>query len=178
MEPSEAPEVPPPEVDAVLLTREEVDSRLPAMRILSQRDPADARFETVDDPRIPPGQMYFKIGEIARITGIKQYVIRYWESVFPFLKPAKTNARQRRYRRVDFAMLLKIARLRYEEQLTIDRTRRIILEDLKPDSASKARTRASARTRRIEDGSAAEGIQRALADMRKMVLELLEAVEE
>jgi DNA-binding transcriptional MerR regulator len=158
------------------LTREEVDSQIPAAAILGAYDPGDPRFETVEDPRIPPDQMYFKIGEIARLTGIKAYVLRYWEAQFPFLRPEKTSSKQRRYRRIDFAMLLKIARLRYEEQLTIDRTRKIIREDMKVATAARPKKRRS-----VEDKPmivASEGMQRTLAEMRKMVLELLEAVEE
>jgi DNA-binding transcriptional MerR regulator len=79
----------------------------------------DARAETVDDPRIPPGKLFFKIGEVAKITGVKPYVLRYWETEFPWLRPSKTSTRQRLYRRQDVALLFQIKRLRYEEHETI-----------------------------------------------------------
>src|SRR5687767_8612394 len=45
-------------------------------------DELDDRYETLDDPRIPDGQSYFKIGEVAKIIGVKPYVLRYWEGEF------------------------------------------------------------------------------------------------
>lgn len=159
-----------------------------ALEVLRARDPDDPRYETSDDPRIPLNIMFFKIGEVAEITGIKPYVLRYWEVEFPWIKPEKTSSRQRRYRRQDIALLLKISRLRYEEQLTIEQTRQVIREARTKDAKGGGRTRGS---RRIAESkqlpltkveskidAAEDTLQRALSDMRKTVLELLESVEE
>src|SRR5262245_1310388 len=51
----------------------------------AELDEGDDRFETSDDPRIPDGQSYFKIGEVAKIIGVKPYVLRYWEGEFPWV---------------------------------------------------------------------------------------------
>src|SRR5262245_43667638 len=80
-----------------------------AMEVLRARYPDDPRYETPEDPRIPGERMFFKIGEVAELTGIKPYVLRYWEVEFPWIKPEKTSSRQRRYRRQDIALLLKIS---------------------------------------------------------------------
>jgi len=91
--------------------------------------PDDTRRETPDDPRIPPSKLFFKIGEVSRITGLKPYVLRYWETEFPWIRPSKTSSRQRLYRRQDIAVLLEIKRLRYEEQRTIADTKACIREE-------------------------------------------------
>jgi DNA-binding transcriptional MerR regulator len=88
----------------------------------------DPRRETVDDPRIPPDKLFFKIGEVSRLTGLKPYVLRYWETEFPWIRPSKTSSRQRLYRRQDIGVLLEIKRLRYEEKRTIADTKEQIRE--------------------------------------------------
>lgn len=66
-----------------------------------------------------PDKMFFRIGDVSRITGVKSYVLRYWESEFKFLKPVKNRAGQRVYRRKDVEMILEIKRLLYDEKFTI-----------------------------------------------------------
>ena len=66
-----------------------------------------------------PNKLYFRIGEVAKIVGVKPYVLRYWETEFSILKPGKTPSRHRLYRRRDVEMLLEIKSLLYEEGFTI-----------------------------------------------------------
>lgn len=66
-----------------------------------------------------PNKLYFRIGEAAKIVGVKPYVLRYWETEFSILKPGKTPSRHRLYRRRDVEMLLEIKSLLYEEGFTI-----------------------------------------------------------
>jgi DNA-binding transcriptional MerR regulator len=66
-----------------------------------------------------PNKLYFRIGEVARIVGVKPYVLRYWETEFAVLKPGKTPSRHRLYRRRDVELLLEIKHLLYEEGFTI-----------------------------------------------------------
>jgi len=66
-----------------------------------------------------PNKLYFRIGEVAKIVGVKPYVLRYWETEFSILKPGKTPSRHRLYRRRDVEMLLEIKTLLYEEGFTI-----------------------------------------------------------
>jgi DNA-binding transcriptional MerR regulator len=66
-----------------------------------------------------PNKLYFRIGEVAKIVGVKPYVLRYWETEFSILKPGKTPSRHRLYRRHDVEMLLEIKMLLYEEGFTI-----------------------------------------------------------
>lgn len=66
-----------------------------------------------------PDKLYFKIGEVCEITGIKQHVLRYWETEFKILSPQRAHSRQRLYRRVDVENILLIKRLLKEEGFTI-----------------------------------------------------------
>jgi len=68
---------------------------------------------------IPDDKRYFRIGEVSRIVGVKPYVLRYWESQFPPLRPKRADSRQRVYKREDIETLGVIKKLLYEERLTI-----------------------------------------------------------
>ena len=75
-----------------------------------------------DDSGIPD-KPYFKIGEAARLCGVKPYVLRYWETEFKSLRPQKTRSQQRLYRRRDVELLLKIRHLLYDKRYTIEGAR-------------------------------------------------------
>ena len=64
-------------------------------------------------------RLYYRIGEVSRITGLKPHVLRYWESEFKLIKPYKAGSLQRLYRRKDLGFILKIKKLLYEEGFTI-----------------------------------------------------------
>jgi DNA-binding transcriptional MerR regulator len=66
-----------------------------------------------------PNKLFFKIGEVCEITDTQPYVLRYWESEFPSLAPAKNSSGQRIYRRRDIETVLRIKELLYEEGFTI-----------------------------------------------------------
>jgi DNA-binding transcriptional MerR regulator len=68
---------------------------------------------------IIPDKLYFRIGEVARLFHLPAYVLRFWETEFPQLKPIKSSTGQRMYRRRDLDNILKIKRLLYEEGFTI-----------------------------------------------------------
>ena len=64
-------------------------------------------------------KLYYSIGEVSNLTGLKQYVLRYWETEFPHLKPNKNSAGNRIYRQNDIDNLLEIKKLLHEEKFTI-----------------------------------------------------------
>ena len=64
-------------------------------------------------------KLYYSIGEVSNITELKQYVLRYWETEFPHLKPNKNSAGNRIYRQNDIDNLLEIKKLLHEEKFTI-----------------------------------------------------------
>jgi len=66
-----------------------------------------------------PEKQYFRIGEVSAITGIEPYVLRYWETEFPKIKPARSRSGQRLYKRRDIELILQIKDLLYQKRFTI-----------------------------------------------------------
>jgi DNA-binding transcriptional MerR regulator len=91
-----------------------------------------------------PDKEYFKIGEVARLVGVKPYVLRYWESEFPRdIRPERTRSNQRMYRRRDVETFLRIKQLRYDEQVALPGARRQLrVEAGEEEAPSAARERA------------------------------------
>src|SRR6266404_2791852 len=85
------------------------------------------------DPRIPD-KLYFRIGEVSRLTSTKAYVLRYWETEFPTLKPVKSRSGHRLYRREDVETVVEIKRLLYEEGFTIEGARKQLADSSAGDS--------------------------------------------
>lgn len=79
----------------------------------------DKKREVNQAQEVIPDRLYFKIGEVSRITGVEPYVLRYWESEFDNVKPSRTRSKQRLYRRKDLERVLEIKRLLYNEKFTI-----------------------------------------------------------
>src|SRR5712672_1328579 len=82
---------------------------------------------------IIPEKLYFRIGEVARLCRLPAYVLRFWETEFPQLKPVKSNTGQRMYRRKDVESVLRIKKLLYEEGFTIAGARQHLRADNKTD---------------------------------------------
>jgi len=87
----------------------------------------------LDQPQIPD-RLYFKIGDVARICDVKTYVLRFWESQFPHLKPNKSGTGQRLYRRRDVEIALEIKRLVHGEGYTLAGARQALEQVKHPDS--------------------------------------------
>lgn len=66
-----------------------------------------------------PDKLYFRIGEVSDLVGVKPYVLRYWESEFTDIKPTKSKSGQRLYKKKEVELLLKIKELLYNERFTI-----------------------------------------------------------
>ena len=71
---------------------------------------------------------YYRIGEVARLTGVKPYVLRYWESEFRWMAPQKSRSKQRLYRQRDIDTILLIKKLLYEQRFTIAGARKKLRE--------------------------------------------------
>ena len=106
-----------------------------------------------------PDKLYFKIGEVARLVGVKPYVLRYWESEFSVLRPGKTRSRHRLYRRKDVETLLEIRRLLYAEGYTIAGAKRRLREG--------ARTPGTPRVR--AEGATLAEVRQELTDLCRML---------
>ncbi|MCF7801848.1 MAG: MerR family transcriptional regulator [Candidatus Marinimicrobia bacterium] len=73
-------------------------------------------------------KLYYSIGEVSKITDLKQYVLRYWESEFPQLSPAKNRAGNRIYRDKDIELILFVKSLLYDRKYTIEGARQKLKE--------------------------------------------------
>lgn len=80
-----------------------------------------------------PEKLYFRIGEVARMCRLPAYVLRFWETEFPQLRPVKSSTGQRMYRRRDVESVVRIKRLLYEEGYTIAGARQHLRDEGKGD---------------------------------------------
>ena len=87
----------------------------------------------VEIPTIPD-RLYFKIGDVARLLKIEPYVLRFWESQFPQLKPNKSGTGQRLYRRRDVEVAVEIKRLVYGEGYTLSGARQVLGQQRKSEA--------------------------------------------
>jgi len=130
-----------------------------------------------------PDKLYFRIGDVARLAGIKPYVLRFWETEFPALGPKKSGSGHRLYRRKDVEMVLEIKRLLYDQRFTIEGARKFLEARAKADLAAAA---AKPPKRRAAKAAAAvmpskgqadlfgEGSSEKLEEVRKELREILE----
>jgi len=89
------------------------------------------RKTAAKSPEIPD-KLYFRIGDVARICEVPAYVLRFWESEFPQLKPNKGGTGQRLYRRKDVEVALRIKTLLYDQGYTIPGARQVFKGEIKP----------------------------------------------
>jgi DNA-binding transcriptional MerR regulator len=85
------------------------------------------RTESAPPVRIPE-KLFFRIGDVASLAGVKPYVLRFWESEFPMIAPQKSSSGQRVYRRADVETVLLIKHLLYDQRFSIEGARRRIKE--------------------------------------------------
>jgi DNA-binding transcriptional MerR regulator len=83
----------------------------------ADRTPADIKLE----------KLFYKIGEVSLITGLEAYVLRYWETEFPVLRPKKSRGGQRVYLKKDVETILLIKRMLYQEGFTIAGARKKLM---------------------------------------------------
>jgi DNA-binding transcriptional MerR regulator len=85
-----------------------------------------------------PDKLYFRIGEVATLCRLPAYVLRFWESEFPQLKPVKSSTGQRMYRRRDVESVLHIKQLLYEQGFTIVGARQQLRSETKAEKGQAA----------------------------------------
>jgi|SRR5580704_16285331 DNA-binding transcriptional MerR regulator len=90
------------------------------------------------DEVLIPDKLYFRIGEVAMLCHLPAYVLRFWESEFPQLKPVKSSTGQRMYRKRDVEGVLRIKQLLYEQGFTIAGARQQLRAEAKPDKTQTA----------------------------------------
>ena len=113
-------------------------------------------------------RLYYRIGEVSRITGLKPHVLRYWESEFRVIKPYKSGSLQRLYRKKDLDHILKIKRLLYEEGFTIAGAKKKI-RDLERTENLQARSKVTGKTSEGEERNLLTVIREELKGISKML---------
>ena len=113
-------------------------------------------------------RLYYRIGEVSRITGLKPYVLRYWESEFKIIKPYKGGSLQRLYRRKDLDLIFKIKKLLYEDGFTIAGAKKKI-RDLEKVENSRVKLRLLEPIHEMKDHELLITVQEELKGIRKML---------
>src|ERR1700691_533126 len=115
----------------------------------------DSKAKVKTDDVLIPDKLYFRIGEVANLCRLPAYVLRFWESEFPQLKPVKSSTGQRMYRRRDVESVLRIKQLLYDQGFTIVGARQQLRSESKSDKSQGAipfPTQSSAEIQRIRQG--------------------------
>jgi DNA-binding transcriptional MerR regulator len=89
-----------------------------------------------------PDKLFYRIGDVSEITGIKPHILRYWEAEFSVLHPRKNDAGQRVYQRRDVELVIEIKKLLYEQRYTISGAKKFLARQHKqaPKKSVPAKT--------------------------------------
>lgn len=119
-------------------------------------------------------KLYYSISEVSTITGLEQYVLRYWESEFPQLKPAKNRAGNRIYTNKDIKLILYIKKLLRDERYTIEGAKRVLEEYIpESDSAEQLELLSVPPKKKIQD----EEIRADMIEVKEFLEELAERMK-
>ncbi len=121
-----------------------------------------------DENSISQDRLYYRIGEVSRITGLKAHVLRYWDSEFRAIKPYKGGSLQRLYRKKDLDTILKIKRLLYDEGFTIAGAKRKI-RDIDRGNDEQMKPRETERRSSESDHELLIAVREELKGIRKML---------
>jgi DNA-binding transcriptional MerR regulator len=109
------------------------------MRLVGAKRAAAVRAKQKPSQEIViPDKLFFRIGEVSKLCALPAYVLRFWETEFPQLKPNKSNTGQRVYRRKDVENIVRVKKLLYEEGYTISGARQFIKSESKRDRGQGA----------------------------------------
>jgi DNA-binding transcriptional MerR regulator len=122
-----------------------------------------------------PDRLFFRIGDVAEISGLEAYVLRYWESEFPMLSPKKASNGHREYRRKDVETILEIKRLLYDEGYTIAGARKALRERTK----TRRRKAATPKTKQaaLFGDPASEASRKLLAEIKTELRGILDMLK-
>lgn len=118
----------------------------------------------LESPVHIPDRMFFRIGEVAEIVGVKPYVLRYWETEFSLLSPNKTNSQQRMYTRTDVENALLIKHLLYDLRFSIEGAKKRIAEMRRQGELSEAR-----KVKVVIEADRLGAIESAKRELREMI---------
>jgi DNA-binding transcriptional MerR regulator len=119
-----------------------------------------------------PDKLYFRIGEVSRLAGIKPYVLRFWETEFSSLGPKKSGKGHRLYRRKDVELVLEIKRLLYDKRYTIEGARKYLDSRSREIGAKSGSSSKSARPQAAlfdDSGAALDLIRKELVEILQLL---------
>jgi DNA-binding transcriptional MerR regulator len=119
-----------------------------------------------------PDKLYFRIGEVAKLCGVEAYVLRFWQTEFPQLKPNKSGTGQRLYRRRDVELALRIKRLLHSEGYTIAGARQVFAAESREPHGKKTQPELPLKGTAQNPGTNA-AIDARLKKLRLEVMEIL-----
>lgn len=127
-----------------------------------------------------PDKLYYKIGEVAKFTGVKTHVLRYWETEFKAIKPNKSRSNQRLYRKRDVELILHLKDLLYNQGFTIAGARKKLRE--KPDRkvaepVKKSTVKTSATDDQLALPLSGSVDQKLLKEIREDILQLKKSLK-
>ena len=96
------------------------------------RSKSAAKKKKTNGEIVIPDKLYFRIGDVSELLHLEPYVLRFWETEFPQLKPVKSSSGQRMYRRREVELALRIRTLLYEEGFTIPGARERLKLEARP----------------------------------------------
>lgn len=114
-----------------------------------------------------PDKLYFRIGEVARLCGVETYVLRFWETEFPQMRPNKSGTGQRLYRKRDVEMAMRVRKLLHDEGYTIAGARQLLAQEARELRAS------SPQLPLIEGGASSARVKAKLQKVRGELRDLL-----
>jgi DNA-binding transcriptional MerR regulator len=120
--------------------------------------------------------MYFKIGEVSEIAGIKPHVLRYWESEFKVAKPMRSKAQQRVYRRSDLEKILLIKTLLYEDKYSIAGAKKKLREIIKHKKHEETKAEQVASPDQIEFCFDEKTVKKKLKEIKNLLISLKESL--
>ena len=119
-------------------------------------------------------KLYYSISEVSRITGLEQYVLRYWETEIPELKPAKNRAGNRIYTNKDIKLIMHIKQLLRDEKYTIEGAKQVMKEFTpEPDNGEQLELLSVPQRKKIQD----EEIKKELIEVKEFLEEILIKIE-
>jgi len=129
-----------------------------------------------------PDKLYYKIGEVAKFTGIKTHVLRYWETEFSAIRPNKSRSNQRLYRKQDVELILHLKDLLYNQGFTIAGARKKLREKPAKSPAKTTAKSVAGKTRQGADDQLALPLvatydPQILKEIRQDVLRIRKSLE-
>lgn len=119
-------------------------------------------------------KLYYSISEVSKITGLEQYVLRYWETEFPELKPAKNRAGNRIYTNKDIKLIMHIKQLLRDEKYTIEGAKQVMKEYTpEPDAGEQLELLSVPPKKKIQD----EEIKGEMKEVKEFLENLLVRLE-